>query len=298
MKPKQLWLVIAGLILLNCITAVIFFSKSVGVSGSGVSGEEVATIGNDSISRQSWLNELEERYGQDVLRDMIDQKVIEQMADKYKISIPKKEIDQELRMNQMMYTSNGKDKPADQKKWRQQIKSNLLLDDILTKDVVVSNKEIKTYYDRNKSLFNIPESFHLSHIVVNSMAEAKKAVKELSGGSSFRALAMERSIDEFSSNLGGDIGFVSDEDERYPAQYIKEAKKLKKGQWSKPIKTDQGYAIILLQDKVKGQTYSYQDVKNQIRRQIALDQMKTPVTARTFWDEAKVNWFYGNKKDN
>lgn len=295
MKAKQLWLVIAGLILLNCLTAAIFLSKTKSANGAG-SNETVATIGEEAISRQAWLSELEKRYGQEVLRDMVNQKVIAHMGKKYKIEIPEEEIDRELKMNQMMYSSNRK--PADQNNWKEQIKYSLMLEDILTKDVVVSEKEMKSYYERNKDLFNIPDSYHLSHIIVKTKEEAKKAEKELSGGSSFRALAMERSIDEFSANQGGDIGFLNEEDERYPSEYLEAAKSLKKGKWSKPFKVEDGYAIIMLMEKVKGQSYSFNEIKDQIRRQIALEQMKAPASARTFWDEAKVDWFYGNKKED
>ncbi|WML50323.1 peptidyl-prolyl cis-trans isomerase [Neobacillus sp. PS3-34] len=295
MKAKQLWLVIAGLILLNCLTAAIFLSKTKSANGAG-SNETVATIGEETISRQAWLSELEKRYGQEVLRDMVNQKVIAHIGKKYKIEIPEEEIDRELKMNQMMYSSNRK--PADRINWKEQIKYSLMLEDILTKDVVVSEKEMKSYYERNKDLFNIPDSYHLSHIIVKTKEEAKKAEKELSGGSSFRALAMERSIDEFSANQGGDIGFLNEEDERYPSEYLEVAKTLKKGKWSKPFKVDDGYAIIMLLEKVKGQSYSFNEIKDQIRRQIALEQMKSPASARTFWDEAKVDWFYGNKKED
>ena len=77
---------------------------------------------------------------------------------------------------------------------------------------------------------------------------------------------------------------------------LQAAKKLKKGTWSDPIKVELGYAIVKLEGKMKGKKYSFEDVKEQIRRQIALEQMKTPASATTFWDEAKVDWFYGIKK--
>jgi hypothetical protein len=184
---------------------------------------------------------------------------------------------------------------AEQKKWKEQIKNSLLLEDILTKDVLVSKKEMESYYKENKSLFDVPTAYHLSHIIVKTKQEAKKALKELSQGSSFSALAMERSIEEFSANQGGDIGYISEMDDQYPEKYIQVAKKLKSGKWSNPIKVDQGYAIIQLHGVIHGKKYAYKEVKDQIRRQIAMEQMKTPASARTFWDEAKVDWFYGNK---
>jgi foldase protein PrsA len=296
LRRKQLWLIILGLFLLNCLTIVFFLSKAQGTSGQ-VLDEKVATVGNSSISRQEWLNELESRYGKDVLKDMIDQKVIEGMAVKYKITVSDQDVEREFRMIQTTYGSSSQNKLVDEKKWKEQIKNSLLLEDILTKDVLVSKKEMESYYKENKSLFDVPTAYHLSHIIVKTNQEAKKALKELSQGSSFSALAMERSIEEFSANQGGDIGYISENDDQYPEKYIQVAKKLKIGKWSKPLKVDQGYAIIQLHAVIHGKKYSYKEVKDQIRRQIAMEQMKTPASARTFWDEAKVEWFYGNKEE-
>ena len=79
---------------------------------------------------------------------------------------------------------------------------------------------------------------------------------------------------------------------------LKAAKELKEGTWSDPFKVEQGYAIVKLEGKIKGKEYSYEDVKQQIRREMALEQMKTSASTTTFWEEMKVVWFYGNKDTN
>jgi foldase protein PrsA len=297
-RKKQLWLVIAALIALNCLTVIFFLSKANEANGAMVNDEVVASIGKSTISRKVWSEELVARYGKDVLQDMVDQKVIKEMAEKYKITIADKDVEQEFRNLQTTYNPSNKNKNEDEKKQKEKIRNNLLLEEILTKDVVVSEKELKSYYDNNKQPFNVPTAYHLSHIIVKTKNEAKTALKELTEGSNFSALAMERSIEEFSANEGGDIGYISEDDEQYPSSYIKNAKKMKVGAYSEPIKVEQGYALLKLEGNLKGKEYSYGDVKNQIRRQIALEQMKLPASARTFWDEAKVEWFYGNKDSN
>ena len=297
MGKKQLWMVIAALILVNVLTVVFFQSKVKEASGAAMSEETVATVGKTSISRQDWLNELEAKYGKDVLKEMIDQKVVTETAAKYKITISDQEVEREFRMLQSTVDPLIQKNHASEKKWKEEIRNTLLLEELLTRDVDVSSKELKRYYEKNKDLFNIPTAYHLSHIIVKTKNEATKASKELAHGSSFSALAMERSIDEFSANEGGDIGYITEEDERYPQKYIETAKKLKKGAYSKPIKVDDGYVLIKLEGKLSGKSYSFDEVKEQIRRQIALEQMKTPATASTFWDEVEVKWFYGKDKN-
>lgn len=294
LRRKQLWLVIAALILLNCLTIVFFFSKG----KDSTIDEAVATVGKGEITRQEWLNELESRYGKDVLRDMIDQKVIKEMAAKYNIKVSEEDVEREYRILQTTYSSPSENKKTTEKKWKEHIRNSLLQEEILTRDVKVSDKEMKAYFENNKELFTIPTAYHLSHIIVNSNNEAEKAIKELSQGSSFSALAMERSIEEFSANEGGDIGYIMEGEERYPAEYLEAAKRLKEGAWSDPIQVEQGYAVVKLEGKIKGKKYSYEDVKQQIRREIALEQMKTSASTTTFWEEANVDWFYGNKDTN
>lgn len=268
------------------------------VSGTAFSEEVVASVGKSDITRQQWLNELEARYGKDVLKDMIDQKVIKEMADKYHIEVSEKDVEREYRILQTTYSSPSENKKTSERKWKEHIRNSLLQEEILTRDVKVSKKEMQAYFEKNKELFSIPDTYHVSHIIVKSSNEAENAIKELEQGSSFSVLAMERSIEEFSANVGGDIGFLIEGEERYPSEYIQVAKKLKEGAWSDPIQVEQGFAIVKLEEKIKGKTYNYDEVKQQIRREIALEQMKTSASATTFWEEAKVEWFYGKTSAN
>lgn len=289
-KKKHYLLVIAGLLILNLITvSVILFKPQWLLNNS----ESVATIDNEDISRQEWLNELEAKHGEAVLRELIDQKVVQEMAKKYDITIKEKEIDRELTI--LKTTSYGLGHNETEEKLRQQIKHNILLEEILTKDAVISEEEIKKYYQKNKNLYSIPTSYQVSQIIVKTKAEAEQTVNELNQGSSFSVLAMERSIEEFSSIQGGNIGYVNEDDDRISSDSMKKIKKLKQGNWTKPIKVKEGYAVFLLHDRIPKKKYSFKEVKNQIRRQIALEQMDIPIAADTFWKELNVEWFYGNK---
>jgi foldase protein PrsA len=293
---KQLWMVIAGLILVNCLTIAFFLSEASLAGGTVINEEAVATIGKVPISKQEWLNELEDRYGKDVLKEMIDQKVIEEMAEKNKITVSNQEVEREFRLLQATFHSFNQKSNTNEKKRKEQIRSSLLLEELLTKDVEVSDEELTSYYEKNNDLFHVPDAFHLSHIVVKTLEEAEQTKEELAQGSNFSTLAMERSIEEFSANEGGDIGYISEGDERYPQEYIEAASKLDIKAYSDPLEVEQGYAVIKLEGKISGHNYAFDEVKEQIRRQIALEQMEAPASASTFWDAAQVEWFYGNDK--
>ncbi|WP_059174216.1 peptidyl-prolyl cis-trans isomerase [Bacillus sp. FJAT-27445] len=293
MKTRELWWVIAALVILNAVTVSYFLSKGETASVFKANGETVATVGKGSISREEWLKELESRYGEDTLRELVDREVISQMAKKYKITVPKADVERELRMFQTAYGGASSLKGEDVRKWKRQIELSLLLEEILTKDAVVSETEMQRYYEKNKSLFDVQAAYHLSHIVVKTKEEANQAIKELEGGSGFETLARERSVDEFTAGEGGDLGFIQVGDERFPSEYIQAAQKLKQDQWSSPIKAGQGYAIIKLHAKMEEKKYSFKEVKDEIRRQIALSQLGMPPSASALWEEADVKWFFG-----
>lgn len=300
MKTKNLWTLIVSLVILNGLTVTYFllgdYGKTKEVSSNVEVGSEleeiVATVGDDTISRQEWLSELENRYGRQTLEDMIDEKVVRKMAEQYDVEVSEEEFERELTMFKSMYNPiDHQNMNEDQ--WIGQIQISLLLEELLTKDAVISEEEVKQYYEQNKDLYDIPTTYHLSHIVVGSEDEALQVIKELDNGSSFSTLAMERSVDDFTANQGGDLGYVSQDSQDVPETYVEIAKKLDVDRWSEPIKLENGYGIILLHEVSEGTTYSYDMVKNQIKRQIAIDQMSGALSVKPFWEEVKVSWFYG-----
>lgn len=299
MSSKTLWSIIFCLVIINCLTVGFLFSKGQGavpISSDVKMDETIATIGNTTITREQWMAELESRFGKDTLRELVNIKVVEELAKKYDITIPDDVIERELAVYKSTYNPLDEQQTGNEEDWKQQIRYSILLEELLTRDVSIPENEIKTFYENNKDLYNLAESYHLSHIIVKTENEAKKLIEELEGGSSFEALALETSIDEYTANSGGDIGFVSKDNEYVPNSYIEAAQQLSKGEWSDPIQVDEGYAIITLHEKLEGQSYSFDEVKDQIRRQIALEQMEGSVTVEPLWGEMGVSWFYGNEQ--
>ncbi|MCA1032816.1 peptidyl-prolyl cis-trans isomerase [Bacillus timonensis] len=305
MNSKVLWSIIIALSITNCLTVAYFAANSdenaegvtsmVNDSKTSIDSEVVATIGDSQISRQEWLSEMEARYGKQTLEDLVDQEVIKQMAKKYDINVSPKVIDREVLLLKTMYSSIEHETIEDENRWREQIEFSIILEELITKDVNIPESELMNYYKENQDLYSISENYHLSHIVVKTVEEANQIRTELKSGSSFLALAMESSIDEFTSNHGGELGFVSKDSIYIPSQYFEVADQLKPNQWSEPIKVEDGYAIILLHEKVEEIHFSFDEVKSQIRRQIAIEQMKGSVSVDSLWKEAKVKWFYGNE---
>ncbi|MCY7759874.1 peptidyl-prolyl cis-trans isomerase [Bacillus inaquosorum] len=294
MKSRTIWTVILGVLLVCCIAVAYTLTKS--QAGASPSGESIATIGGKSVTREEWLKEMEDQYGKSTLEDMINVRVVEQLAKKNDIKVSKSEIDREFLLIKAVNNSFYEDEHTTEKEWQDQIRYNILLEELLTRDIDISNSEMKSFYNKNKELYQFDDSYRIRHIVVKDEEEAREVLKELEGGSSFEAVAAERSTDRYTSPYGGDLGFVTEASDNIPSAYIEEAKTLNEDEWSEePIKVSNGYAVIQLKEKLKARTFSYAEVKDQIRRQIAMDQLGDKATVKTLWKEADVSWFYGEK---
>jgi parvulin-like peptidyl-prolyl isomerase len=109
--------------------------------------------------------------------------------------------------------------------------------------VTVTEKDVKDYYDQNKSRYKQPASRGARHILVKTKAQADKISKQLKAGASFAALARKYSIDPGSRKNGGELTGGVTKGQMVPA-FEKATFALKTGEISKPIKTQFGWHII------------------------------------------------------
>ncbi len=110
-------------------------------------------------------------------------------------------------------------------------------------------------------------------------------------------LAREISVDSASASLGGDIGFLTENQENVDPAIINTVKSLKADEVSKAFKLDNGhYGIVQVQEILEGQSFTYDDVKEHIERELALEQLPQSVTPEAFWSEFNATWYYGETK--
>lgn len=254
--------------------------------------EEVASVAGKVITKEQWMASMESIYGKEVLLDIVNAEVMEAAAKKYKIKVTDDEVDLELAL--IRSTQDGVSlQTNDEDLVRKSIRSRLILEKVLAKDIVIEDEAIKAFYDNNKNLYNTATSYRTSVIYVSTEAEAEKVAKELENGSSFEGLARERSADPSSASLGGDIGYISEGNESVDKVLIDEIQKTKKGKWSKPITLADGrFAVAMVKSIFEGKSFSYPDVKDHIRRELALDQIPQSVTQEAFWKEFDADWVY------
>ncbi|AEH44900.1 PpiC-type peptidyl-prolyl cis-trans isomerase [Thermodesulfatator indicus DSM 15286] len=148
---------------------------------------------------------------------------------------------------------------------------------VLAKVKQVSDKELKSYYEKNKAKFQEPEEVRARHILIQvpqnaSKEEVKKAYEKaqkirerLLKGEDFAKLAKEYSDDPGTKDKGGELGFFS------RGQMIKEfedaAFSLKPGEISKPIRTPFGFHIIQVEEKKVPKEKPFEEVKAKVKEE-------------------------------
>ncbi|MBP2034203.1 peptidyl-prolyl cis-trans isomerase C [Clostridium algifaecis] len=130
------------------------------------------------------------------------------------------------------------------------------------KQVSVADEEVQDYYKANKDMYKKPEKVSAKHILVDSEEKANKISKEISDGMSFEDAAKKYSSCP-SKAQGGDLGEFS-RGQMVP-EFEEVAFKLNVGIISKPVKTQFGYHLIKVEEKVEPSIASYDEVKDSIK---------------------------------
>ncbi|MDA1549423.1 peptidylprolyl isomerase PrsA [Bacillus tropicus] len=221
----------------------------------------VATATDSTITKSDFEKQLKDRYGKDMLYEMMAQDVI---TKKYKVS--EDDVDKEVQKAKSQYgdqfknilKNNGLKDEAD---FKNQIKFKLAMNEAIKKSV--TEKDVKDHYK--------PE-IKASHILVSDENEAKEIKKKLDAGASFEELAKQESQDLLSKEKGGDLGYFHSG--AMTPEFETAAYKLKIGQISDPVQSPNGYHIIKLTGKKDLQPYN--EVKDSIRKNLEAERIADP----------------------
>lgn len=298
LKTKPTLLLLLILLIGNVFWFVLWLLPSGDSSSNNGSEEVAATVAGETITRQQWLAAMESRYGKETLQGLVNEAVMEKAAKQYKIDVKDEEIDLEIALLRSAQDSNDTSLHSlSSEQLRQKVRAQLILDKVLTNDIVVEEDEATKYYEENKSLYNIPTTYRTSMIIVNSKEDAERVEKELKNGSDFAVLAREHSLDTASASLGGDIGFITSSQSTLDSSIFTEVQKLSEKETSKPfVLSDGRYAIATVTEIMEGQSFTYDEVAGHVNRQLALEQLPPSITPEAFWAEFDAQWFYGEAK--
>lgn len=211
----------------------------------------------------------EKRY--EVLNNLIDQRILVQEAKAKGIQVSEEELKEAKERLAANPLAQGTAASASEKQLRQDIMVQKLMSFEVFRLVMVSPEEIRAYYDEHTSQFTDPPRYHIRQILVKPRAsetvagarkEAEGIYAKLKNGDSFADLARRHS-DGPEGQVGGDLGFLAKQECLAPIARALETMSV--GETSPPIETSLGVHIILLEEKIPGETRPLEAVENQIR---------------------------------
>ena len=218
-----------------------------------------------------------------VLRELIDEEIVQQRAAKMNLTATNEEVDAKLAEMKAPYTEEQFDQRLKASNHtlddvKHDLRRSLTIDKLLNKEInskiKVSDADVTNYYNAHKSEYNLIETqYHLAQIQVTSVpstqpgnlqgskatndAEAKKKIQalknRLDSGEDFGAIAMNFSERPETASNGGDMGFVAESQMHADPQIYAAVTKLKAGQITDILplldaqtKKPMGYAIYKL----------------------------------------------------
>jgi len=163
--------------------------------------------------------------------------------------------------------------------WKKSVEEEMMLmamrAENVDKQVSVSPRDVRSYYETNRQALVTGPRVHLSRITLQEMAGkdatlqqlGEQALKELDGGVDFSAVAMKYSQDD-AAPKGGDRGWV-DLDDLAPA-LVKALATLKPGEYSRLVTLgEKGYILKKVEEKGAAQP-TLEDAWVQIERRLRI----------------------------
>ncbi len=162
------------------------------------------------------------------------------------------------------------------------------------KQLQVSEKQLREYYDKNQAEFKKDDQVKARHIVVETQKEANDIIKQLDNEKgdvqkTFINLAKTKSIGP-SAPKGGDLGWFKKG--TMLESFWQEAKSLGENSYSKkPVQTRYGYHVIYVDAKQNAYTINFEDIKDVIANKVKMQNFQTVIGKKieNLKKEAKIS---------
>lgn len=260
---------------------------------NGDDGDIVVVVNGEPITAFKFYAEMEKQVGAQILQNMIIESLIMQEVERLKLSITDADIAQQLEMLRMQFPNEQSFQYAlmgmSQENLYAQLKIQAALWKLGTRNVKVTEEEMKQYYEENKDDYKEPETVRARHILVKTEEEAKKIIEALDAGEDFAELAKAHGLDG-TKDRGGDLGYFSYE-EMVP-EFSAAAFALEVGQYTKePVQTQFGYHVIKLEERNEEKQYTLEEVKDSVQQAILSEKAaSSQEIIQDLLKKAKFDW--------
>jgi peptidyl-prolyl cis-trans isomerase SurA len=242
--------------------------------------EEIQT--EDRLERKGRVQEVFRK----VLDKIIEEKLIEQEAQRSGIKVTPKEIEGAIedvrRRNRISQEELEKALAAEgltlgtyKKEIEKKILHAKFISSVVKPEAKVGEEELRDFYGKNIDRYRVNESYRPAHIFFPVPKEATpeqireirkrslRVLERIKEGEGFAKMAMEYSEDPSSRAEGGDLGYFK-KGELLPI-LEKEAMELRVGEVSGTVRTELGFHILKLLDRKGGDPPPFEEVREKVQ---------------------------------
>lgn len=183
----------------------------------------------------------------------------------------KKQLLEEMIAFELVYNyakDSGIEKEKEYIELLEKAKKEILTQTAISKvmaEVTVTDEEVSDFYKANEQAFVDPEMVSAKHILVETKEKAEEVMNEINSGLSFEDAAKKYSSCP-SNAQGGSLGRFS-RGQMVP-EFEEAAFSLNIGVVSEPVKTQFGYHLIKVEEKVESSVKKFDEVKNTIKNNL------------------------------
>jgi peptidyl-prolyl cis-trans isomerase SurA len=244
--------------------------------------EKIQSLGYPQDKEQELLFKVRK----DMLDRLINQKIEDQEIKRSKVEISEEQVDKTIeRVKETNYLTDEQLRAALDKdgltleEYRRKIKDQILREKLVAlkvkSKIVITKEDIKAYYEKHIKEYGGKQKYHLRNIIMKvplflgseKKLEIKAKMDEILGklkaGESFKALAAKYSESPTASD-GGDLGEF--EFDSLSPQLQKAIEKIKPGEFTSVLDTDQGYQIFFIEEIVNTPGKTLEEMSPEIER--------------------------------
>jgi len=257
--------------------------------------EKVRAMGYPEDQQRKMIFQIRE----DVIKKLIDQKLTDQQVEKQGLTITDQEIDRAIERLKERRGVTDEDlrnglalEDLTMEDFRNQMKHQLLrtrlVDYEVKSRIVITEKDIKEYYDNHPEIFGGLKEYHLRNIILRVSSYAseneKRAVRkkmegiyaQLESGADFAEMARRYSESSLASE-GGDLGLFKLDD---MAPALQEAiENLEANNFTPILDTDQGYQIFYVEKVITDSARPLESVSKEIEQKLYEERLNSKFSA-------------------
>ncbi len=232
----------------------------------------IETANQPPEAKQELLKTLDQK----ILERMIDESLARQEAVKYRIEVSETDVDGAIDNIRKMKTlsrealerivqQEGLTLEEYRETIRKQILQSRLINQTVNARVVVTEADIRQYYDTHADTYQTSQKFHLRNILVHDERQAREIKTRLDQGEDFSTLARTYSVAGNASDAG-DLGIF---DSHSLSDTIRDAVAgLDKRDYTEVIPTAQGFQIFYVEDILAESHQSFEQVRDAIHERL------------------------------